>query len=115
METQDKALLVIGAGHAGSELAIAARQGGWTGPISLVGDELAVPYHRPPLSKAYLAGTTEADGFLLRPETAYAAARIERLAGVRVTSIDRDARRVALDDGRTLAYDKLALCMGGRP
>ncbi|MBG9388019.1 NAD(P)/FAD-dependent oxidoreductase [Caenimonas aquaedulcis] len=115
METSDKSLLIVGAGHAGSELAISARQGGWAGPITLLGEEPGVPYHRPPLSKAYLAGEADLESILLRPAAAYENARVERITGVRMTAIDRAARQVRLEDGRSLHYDKLALCLGGRP
>jgi 3-phenylpropionate/trans-cinnamate dioxygenase ferredoxin reductase subunit len=115
METSEKTLVIAGAGHAGSELAVAARQGGWPGRIVLLCDEAAVPYHRPPLSKAYLSGESDLAAIQLRPATTYETARIERLPGVRMTAIARAAKTVALDDGRTLHYDKLALCLGGRP
>ncbi|WP_197494288.1 FAD-dependent oxidoreductase, partial [Rhodococcus sp. EPR-134] len=48
--------LVVGASHAGAQLAASLRQEGWTGEIVLIGDESTLPYQRPPLSKAYLAG-----------------------------------------------------------
>jgi 3-phenylpropionate/trans-cinnamate dioxygenase ferredoxin reductase subunit len=115
METDETSLLVVGAGHAGSELAIAARQGGWRGRIVLLGDEPELPYHRPPLSKAYLLGEADKASLALRPAQAYDGAGIERLAGVRLAAIDRESRCITLDDGRVLAYDKLALCTGGRP
>lgn len=115
METKDRTLLIVGAGHAGSELAVAARQGGWVGRIVLLGDELGVPYHRPPLSKAYLLGTSDAESLALRPATVYEAANIGRMQGARLMAIDRDAHSVTLADGYTLHYDKLALCTGGRP
>lgn len=115
METQHCGLLIVGAGHAGSELAIASRQGGWAGPITLLGEETGVPYQRPPLSKAYLLGQTDVESLALRPAAAYEAARIDRLQGARVVAMDRNAHQVTLADGRTLGYDKLAWCAGGRP
>jgi len=115
METQYCGLLIVGAGHAGSELAIAARQGGWAGRIVLLGNETGVPYQRPPLSKAYLLGKTDVESLALRPAAAYEAARIERQQGAHVVVIDRAAHHVMLADGTTLAYEKLALCTGGRP
>ena len=113
METQD--LVVLGSGHAGSELALAARQGGWPDRILLIGDEPELPYHRPPLSKAYMLGTTGREDIRLRPESAYEAAKITRWSGVRVDSIDRASHQLSLSDGRQLRYAKLALCTGGRP
>ncbi|MGE0330316.1 MAG: NAD(P)/FAD-dependent oxidoreductase [Ramlibacter sp.] len=115
METQHCGLLIVGAGHAGGELAIAARQGGWAGRIVLLGDETGVPYQRPPLSKAYLMGKADVESLALRPAAAYEAARVERVQGVRVVAIDRNAHKVTLADGSTLAYEKLAWCTGGRP
>lgn len=115
MGTNEGVLLVVGAGHAGSELALAARQGGWAGRIVLLGDEDGLPYQRPPLSKAYLLGSADAASLALRGEAAYGAAAIERVPGARVTALDRGARTVTLADGRLLRYDKLALCTGGRP
>lgn len=115
METQEKRLLIVGAGHAGSELAVAARQGGWGGQIVLLGDERVVPYQRPPLSKAYLLGKSDVEALALRPVAAYEAANIELMLGARMTAIDRGARAVTLADGKVLHYDKLALCTGGRP
>jgi 3-phenylpropionate/trans-cinnamate dioxygenase ferredoxin reductase subunit len=115
METQDGGLLIVGAGHAGSELAVAARQGGWAGRIVLLGDERVVPYQRPPLSKAYLLGKSDVEALALRPATAYQAARVELLQGARLVGINRVAHSVTLADGSTLRYDKLALCTGGRP
>ncbi len=115
MGTQDCGLIVVGAGHAGSELALAARQGGWTGRIVLLGEEDELPYQRPPLSKAYLLGRADAAALALRGASAYEAASVERMPGVRMAAIDRAARSVTLADGRALRYDKLALCTGGRP
>lgn len=108
-------LLVVGAGHAGSELAVAARNGGWTGGITLLGEEAALPYHRPPLSKAYLAGKSDAEAIALRPRAAYEAANITLRLGARMQAIDRANHRITLADGSTLSYAKLALCTGGRP
>jgi 3-phenylpropionate/trans-cinnamate dioxygenase ferredoxin reductase subunit len=113
MET--RTLVIVGTGHAGSELAVAARQNGWAGAIVLLGEERVPPYQRPPLSKAWLAGQVDEQGLLLRPPSAYEAAKVELRTGARMISIDRAARRIVLDDGSALAYDWLALCTGGRP
>lgn len=119
METAAQAhwdLIVIGAGHAGSELAVATRQAGWTGSILLVGDEPGLPYHRPPLSKAYLSGEMDAEALALRPDSAYERAGVVRRSGVRVAAIDRARHELVLAGaGERLHYGKLALCTGGRP
>jgi 3-phenylpropionate/trans-cinnamate dioxygenase ferredoxin reductase subunit len=114
MYEEDK-LLIVGAGHAGAELAVTARQLGWAGRIDLIGDEGVLPYQRPPLSKAYLHGAATLDALELRPASAYATARVDVHAGVRLLGIDCAARTVQCDDGRVMPYTKLALCTGGRP
>jgi 3-phenylpropionate/trans-cinnamate dioxygenase ferredoxin reductase subunit len=116
METTHWDLIVIGAGHAGGELAVAARQAGWAGSILLIGDEPVIPYQRPPLSKGYLAGEQGLEAIALRPEAAYERAQVMRWAGVAVARIDRMAHEVVLaGSGRRLRYGKLAICTGGRP
>src|SRR5690606_17603132 len=57
----------------------------------------------------------DAEGLLLRPRSAYEAAGVTLLTGVRMVSIDRAQRRIGLADGGSMPYDKLALCTGGRP
>ncbi|WP_394560940.1 NAD(P)/FAD-dependent oxidoreductase [Aquipseudomonas alcaligenes] len=107
--------IIIGAGHAGGELAIALRNEGWEGRILLLGEETHLPYHRPPLSKAYLAGSVEKSSLSIRPQLAYDKANVEFFGGVRVTRIDRANKLLELGDGKQLAYDKLAIATGGRP
>ena len=114
MQSSDT-LLIVGAGSAGSELAIGARQLGWAGPIVLLGEEAHLPYHRPPLSKAFLQGAATPDSLSMRPREAYEKAGIDVRLGVAVASIDRAAKTVRLRDGSALNYTRLALCTGGRP
>jgi len=111
----DASLVIVGAGTAGAELAFSARQLGWSGPITLLGAEPYLPYHRPPLSKSYLLGTQSAEKLLLRPAKAYETAKIELVTGREVLAIDRAERRLHIANASPLAYDKLALCLGGRP
>ena len=106
--------LIVGASHAGSQLAISLRQEGWDGRIVLLGEERHLPYHRPPLSKEYLAGRRTANEIHIRPAAVYEKAQIEFLSGRRVERIDRAGRRVILDGGEPLVYDKLALAVGSR-
>jgi 3-phenylpropionate/trans-cinnamate dioxygenase ferredoxin reductase subunit len=91
------------------------RQFGWAGPITLAGSEPHLPYHRPPLSKAWLQGTTDAESLLLRPAAFYADQAIDLLRGATAEAIDRTAGRVRLADGGSLAYDRLILALGAVP
>ena len=106
--------LIVGASHAGAQLSASLRQEGWTGEIVLVGDESALPYQRPPLSKAYLAGKCTLEELAIRSAEFYTKQRIQLLDAT-VTAIDRSAGQVVLDTGDALPYDKLALCTGARP
>lgn len=115
MGTKDERLVVVGTGCAGVELAFAARAAGWSGSIILIGDEAVLPYHRPPLSKAYLMGEATADSLLLRTSALFEKSNIELLTSVKVTSIDRGGMHLCLSDGRNLPYDRLVLATGGRP
>lgn len=106
--------LIIGASHAAAQLAPSLRQEGWEGKIVVIGEEENLPYHRPPLSKAYLLGQKAADDMLIRSEEIYSRSGIELRLGRRVTAIHRPDKTVTLDNGETLVYDKLALCTGAR-
>lgn len=107
--------LIVGAGQGGAEVAASLRQQGYGGRILLVGEEAALPYRRPPLSKAYMLGEDTSDSLLIRPRVAYDKAGIELLIPGIATRIDRQERRVVLADGRVESYDKLVLATGGRP
>ncbi|WP_193072132.1 NAD(P)/FAD-dependent oxidoreductase [Pseudomonas sp. FME51] len=114
MKPQEK-VVIIGTGQAGVEVAFGLRAQGWQGDITLLGESIDVPYHLPPLSKAYLAGTASLASLYLRTPEAYEAHRIQLFQGSRVTAIDRDAATIKLADGQTLSYDRLILATGGRP
>ena len=109
-----KQCIIIGASHAGAQLCVSLRQGGWDGGITVIGDEPDLPYHRPPLSKDFLSGDKALDEILIRPATVYETANVEMKLGVRVGAIDRAAKTILTDDGETLAYDKLILATGAR-
>lgn len=104
--------IVVGASHAGTTLALQLRREGWQGAITLVGAESELPYHRPPLSKDYLAGRKELDGVRLRPEKAFVDNDIELRLGESVIAIDSEASQLHFKNSGAESYDKLALCVG---
>jgi len=110
-----KRVIIIGAGQAGGETAQRLRQAGFTGDITLIGEEPAAPYQRPPLSKAYLAGKIDMDRLLLRPASVYTEERIALLTSVKAVWIDRASKKVRIEGGRELPYDALVLATGARP
>ena len=107
--------MVVGAGQAGLHAAEALRSGGFAGPITLLGDEPQGPYHRPPLSKAWLAGEIDAGQLVMRSPDLLAKKGIELRTGISVCAIDRSARALALADGSTLGYAGLVLATGAAP
>jgi 3-phenylpropionate/trans-cinnamate dioxygenase ferredoxin reductase subunit len=94
-------------------LAIKLRQGGYEAPITMIGAEPHLPYHRPPLSKSFLSGKVPQEELLLRPEATYTKADVGFVGGVRVERILRREHAVELGDGRLVPYDKLVLAVGG--
>ena len=107
-------IVIIGAGQAGSSLAIKLRALGYQGTVTLIGEEPYAPYQRPPLSKTYLLGEMALERLYLRPEEVYRDQNIELRLGTQVTAIDPVAQVISLD-AETLSYDQLALTTGSTP
>ncbi|WP_298531578.1 FAD/NAD(P)-binding oxidoreductase [uncultured Algibacter sp.] len=113
-DTKNKTCVVIGASHGGVNFASYLRREGWEGQIILFDKDPMIPYHRPPLSKAYL---TEGDleGNLLKPKESYEHDNITLKLGQTVTSINRADKTISLQDGSAQAFDKLVISTGARP
>lgn len=79
----------------------------------MVDVEPALPYERPPLTKAYLAGKRSLEGLAIRKAEFYEKHDIRLVQGT-VTQVDRANQHVVLKDGKTMEYSGLALCTGGR-
>lgn len=108
------AIIIIGAGQAGAALAAKLRALGYQGALTMIGEETAPPYQRPPLSKAYLLGDMELERLYLRAPSFWAEQNVTLRLGARVTAIDPKAKTVTVD-GKKLSYDQLALTTGSRP
>ncbi len=107
-------VVIVGAGQAGAALAARLRALGHQGQITLIGEEPAPPYQRPPLSKAYLLGEMEEERLWLRAPGFWAENGIDLRLGTRVTAIDRAARTVTLGE-EVIPYDHLCLTTGSSP
>lgn len=107
-------IVIIGAGQAGAQAVQSLRSEGFTGPITMVGDEAYPPYQRPPLSKAYLLGNFERPRLFLKSDAFYQEAGCELILSTTAAAIHRADRTVELADGRLLPYDKLLLATGAR-
>jgi len=105
--------VIIGAGECGARAALALREKGADGPITLIGSEPHAPYERPPLSKqTLLEGAGPKD---VAPAEHYPTSRITLRKGRTVSSIQRADQTLRLDSGETLGYDRLLLATGARP
>ncbi|MGB3374989.1 MAG: FAD-dependent oxidoreductase [Microbacterium sp.] len=111
---QHASVVIIGGGQAGVQFADSLRTAVKV-PITIVTDEIHHPYQRPPLSKSLWKSDVRTSAIPLRNEDFFRSRGIRLLAGVRATAIDRDAKRVTLDDGESIPYSVLVLATGARP
>ncbi|MEP6479377.1 MAG: FAD/NAD(P)-binding oxidoreductase, partial [Rhodoglobus sp.] len=90
-------VVIVGASMGGLRTAEALRRAGYTGPLTIIGDEVHAPYNRPPLSKEVLSTgvTHEAVAFTARAATA----DVDWMLGRRADHLDLEAHTVTTDDG----------------
>jgi 3-phenylpropionate/trans-cinnamate dioxygenase ferredoxin reductase subunit len=106
-------IVIIGGGHAAAQLCAGLAEAGQGARVHLVCEEACEPYHRPPLSKAFLKSADE-------PSQPHKAADWYREAGITLhlgdaaTAIDREARTVTLRSGAVLPWERLVLATGTR-
>ncbi len=106
-------IVIIGGGHSGAQLCAGLAEAGWGNRVTLVCGEDLLPYHRPPLSKAFHK-TPDETAQLHRAEAWYAEAGVTVLRGDPATAIDRERRIVTLRSGSLLPYGRLVLATGSR-
>ncbi|MCH7388232.1 FAD-dependent oxidoreductase [Acinetobacter modestus] len=107
-------IVIIGTGHAAAQLAVSLRQQKFQGEITMIGNEPYLPYHRPPLSKAFLSNEKTIDELMIRTPEFYHKHQINIMCHRNVVQIDRIQQTVKLDDGQQITYDQLAICTGAR-
>ncbi|MEU1386708.1 MULTISPECIES: FAD-dependent oxidoreductase [unclassified Nonomuraea] len=107
----DGRIVIVGASLAGARAAGVLRREGFTGSLTVIGDEPAEPYDRPPLSKQVLMGQVAPDHVML-PHLREVEA--EWLWGTRATGLDVAGKRVLLADGREVGFDRVLLATGTR-
>ncbi|MYY82371.1 FAD-dependent oxidoreductase, partial [Streptomyces sp. SID335] len=106
----ERRVVIVGAGMAGVQTAVALREQGFAGPVTLVGAEPHPPYDRPPLSKAVLLGKADGSAF----DIDFEALGIELDLGREVTGVRPADRELDTADG-PVAYDVLVLATGAEP
>jgi 3-phenylpropionate/trans-cinnamate dioxygenase ferredoxin reductase subunit len=105
-------VVVVGASLAGLRTCEALRQQGFTGAVTLVGDEPDAPYNRPPLSKKFLAGAWGEDRVVLRRADDYAPLDITQKYGVAAAGLDTGRKVVRLADSGEIGYDAVVIATG---
>jgi 3-phenylpropionate/trans-cinnamate dioxygenase ferredoxin reductase component len=108
-------VIVIGAGQAGLQAGETLRAESFQGAITLFGDEPHVPYHRPPLSKAWLAGTVASEQLAMRSTAVLERKKIALRTDARVAAIETDRSCVVLESGERVAYTGLIIATGATP
>ncbi len=109
-EQTQSGVVIVGAGMAGVQTAVALREQGWTGPVTLLGAEPHQPYDRPPLSKAVLLGKAEDSAF----DVDFEGLGIELRLGVEVTGLRAADRELDTEAG-PVPYGVLVLATGAEP
>ncbi|MBU3005338.1 NAD(P)/FAD-dependent oxidoreductase [Paraglaciecola arctica] len=115
MQTLNGNCIIIGASHAGVNAAFALRKEGWQGAITIFDTDPTLPYHRPPLSKAYLTSDDGIEKNLLKAEQSYEKNNISLSLGIKITLIDRQKQLIHTEDGELHNYSKLIIATGARP
>jgi 3-phenylpropionate/trans-cinnamate dioxygenase ferredoxin reductase subunit len=108
-------ITIVGAGQAAAQAVETLHKRGHQGSITLIGDEVHLPYQRPPLSKKFLAGTLDRDRLLIRHSAHYTDHGVDLRLGFAAVNIDRARHRVEIADGSSVEYDELLLATGSHP
>lgn len=108
-------MVIVGSGAAGFAAALTLRKEGYGGVIEIVSADRDAPYDRPNLSKDYLAGIARPDWLPLRPAEWYREKDVRLTAGRRVVQLDTAGKRLTLDDGARIDFDRLLLATGADP
>jgi 3-phenylpropionate/trans-cinnamate dioxygenase ferredoxin reductase subunit len=113
--TPTSTFVIVGAGLAGAKVAETLRAEGFGGRLLLLGEEAERPYERPPLSKAYLRGETNADSLYVHQDGFYAANDIELRPSTPVRAINPAGHQLQLASGEQISYGRLLLATGAAP
>lgn len=112
--TYPAALTVVGAGLASAHLVKHARRLGYTGPVTMIGDEPYTPYDRPPLSKAVLTDPGAPEPRALLSDEDLDRLEVEFIRATAARALDPEAKTILLDDGTASGYEVVAIATGAR-
>lgn len=107
-------IIIVGAGQAAVQFIDSVRKAGFEGELILIGDELHLPYQRPPLSKGFLGGKITEERLPIKPASFYEKNNVTMMLGELVTSINPDEDSISLKSGETISYGTLVFATGSR-
>lgn len=108
-------IIIVGAGECGARAALSLRENGYPHPITLIGDEIHLPYERPPLSKQVLLAEAAMQAPVVLGDVMLSERAIRHIGDVSANAIDANSKQVIMTDRRILPYDKLLLTTGATP
>ncbi|MGY4653243.1 NAD(P)/FAD-dependent oxidoreductase [Mycobacterium sp. URHB0021] len=108
-------VVIVGSSVGGIRTGQALRSGGFDGDVLVIGAEPVEPYDKPPLSKEFLTGQKSPEQFALLNEDGWHGAGLEPVLGHAAIALDCAAKKVTLDSGQQIAYDRVVIATGARP
>ncbi|KAA1180482.1 ferredoxin reductase [Rhizobium tropici] len=111
----DAGIIIVGAGECGARTALSLRENGYRHTITLIGDEVHLPYERPPLSKQVLLDEAGPQAPAVLSDIVLGERAIRHIGGASASAIDTLGKQLILSDGRALSYGKLLLTTGAAP
>ena len=107
-------LLIIGAGQSAIQCISTLKKEGYSGSITLVGEEEHLPYQRPPLSKGFLEDSIDKERLYFKKLEFFTENKVQLYLGLAAEKLNIENQKVYLSDNSELAFDKLVLATGSR-
>jgi 3-phenylpropionate/trans-cinnamate dioxygenase ferredoxin reductase subunit len=107
-----RGIIIVGAGESGASTARSLRENGWSGPVTILGEEALPPYERPPLSKSTLTDAGDPTPIAIFDPVKFEELKITSVYGARVLGIDRSRRAAITSAHGEFPYERLVLATG---
>jgi 3-phenylpropionate/trans-cinnamate dioxygenase ferredoxin reductase subunit len=107
-------LLIIGAGQSAIQCISTLKKEGYSGSITLVGEEEHLPYQRPPLSKGFLEDSVNKERLYFKKLEFFTENKVQLYLGLSAEKLEIDNQKVYLSDNSVLEFDKLVFATGSR-
>ena len=107
-------LVIIGAGQSAIQCITSLKKEGYSGSITLVGEEEHLPYQRPPLSKGFLEDSINKERLYFKKLDFFTENKVQLHLGSSAEKVDMENNKVYLSDRSELEFDKLVFATGSR-